>query len=123
MDVSNATEEMTAIEELRAELTKRGVKWGNPRPDVTRYIDKYGVNCRVMPLTHDAVKVELYCLTPAQAIAATLGPETCHIEHYDTDILLHEDYYRCTACHSEIFFNLGYHFCPYCGAKVIEEQE
>ena len=57
-----------------------------------------------------------------QAIATTLGPGTCRIEHYDTDVLLGEDYYRCTACHSEIFHNLGYRFCPYCGAKVVADE-
>lgn len=128
MDVSNTTEEMTAIEKLRAELTKRGVKWGNPRPDVTRYIDKYGVNCRVMPWTHDAVKVELYCLTPAQAIAITLGAETCKLVETEHEQEIDNEFgkgtfsywaYDCSECGHE---NAEYgRFCAGCGRKVVDE--
>jgi rRNA maturation endonuclease Nob1 len=66
----------------------------------------------------DKLLVKHIRLTPEQAITDTLGLGTCCIEHYDTDILLNEDYYRCTACHSEIFHNLGYRFCPYCGQQI-----
>ncbi len=117
---------MTAIEKIRAELTKRGVKWSNPRPTITRYLDKYGVNCRVMPWTPNTVKVELY-LTPAQAIAATVDAETCKLVETEHEQEIADEFgkgtfsywsYDCSECGHE---NTEYgRFCAGCGRKVVD---
>lgn len=124
---------MSTTDDFRAMLTERGVEWDDIDAFDTSYrcadsgeFSKVIFSAREHradgTLDIDVLAYDDMHLTPAQAIAATLGPGTCHIEHYDTDVLLGEDYYRCTACHSEIFYNLGYRFCPYCGAKVVADE-
>lgn len=116
----------SATDELRCLLDEHGVEYETEDRLTIRYTE-WGDWLFSEPLDAKPHTLGAQCelmripATPAQAIAATLGPGTCHIEHYDTDVLLGEDYYRCTACHSEIFHHLGYHFCPYCGAKVVDE--
>ena len=125
---------VSATDELRDELTRRGVAWNPIDGSNIRFTEwsthggafvytaRETVPCDDGMLRVETCGVPKACIiaTPEQAIAATLGPGTCRIEHYDTDVLLGERYYRCTACHSEIFDNLGYRFCPYCGARVTE---
>ena len=68
--------------------------------------------------------LEIYDLTPAQAIEITLGQGECKIEHR------HNEWY-CTACDdligsddpdSELFIDGNaielWDFCPYCGRQV-----
>ena len=118
---------MTAIEKVRAELTKRDVKWSNWRPNITRYLDKREINCRVMPWTPNTVKVELYHLTPAQAIAVTLDIETCKLVETKHERETSDEFgkytfsywaYDCSECGHE---NAEYgRFCAGCGKKVVD---
>jgi hypothetical protein len=109
------------IAELRKLLKGHGVKFDEFK-FMTQWTGVLGEKVEAYPtdIFPDTLLVKHVFLTPEQAIKATVGPETCRIEHYDTDVLLGERYYRCTACHTEIFNNLGYRFCPYCGAKVVD---
>lgn len=116
---------MTATEELRRLLDERGVEWYEPtmKPNTTWFPDARGVNCRVKPWG-DTLCVKRYCLTPAQAIAATLERGTCHIEMLGVD-------YQCSECgevvgtsdptselHVDGNFIELWHYCPYCGREV-----
>ena len=76
---------MTATDELRAELTKRGVEWDYGITGSTT--TKFSVNG--IDLTFSPMRDGLVCstsLTPEQAIAATLGTGTCHVEGFDDGI-------------------------------------
>ena len=120
-------------EELRAELTKRGV------PFRTYSVKLYDVTMEVgtvysgngidwvaieNPDTH-RISVSNFKdeLTPAQAIAATLGRRTCHKVRVHMQI---EDEMHCSECGRFLGFagDVGappYYFCPKCGAEVVDE--
>lgn len=63
--------------------------------------------------------------TPDDAIAriATLGARTCHMEQTGhvkvAGVDYYDDDYECSECGGELFE--GYNFCPFCGAKVVDE--
>lgn len=110
---------MTATDELRRLLDERRVRhYDTPNGTCWGYLE--------MPLhgrmyTHYAVEaddllwVDSHCLTPAQAIEATLGRGTCH-RALDFD----GTRYVCSAC-GENFGPSRWHFCPNCGRKVVDE--
>lgn len=123
---------MSPTEKLRAMLDERGVgyDWTDRLREVPSYqsvIWWFNTADRAeFREYHDGSTQLLICsskthLTPAQAIAATLGAGTCYIEHYDTDILDGERYYRCSACHT---LSIRFHhlYCPNCGRRIVKEE-
>lgn len=56
--------------------------------------------------------------TPDQAIAATLGPGTCH-DTWDTD-LTGRLRFQCSEC-GAVSLEIVPRFCPNCGRKVVGE--
>lgn len=76
---------MTATERLRALLDGRGVEWEKPDPyqDATAWV---GTN-NIEYVAHEGISFDgptgrliLFCLTPEQAVEATLGRGTCEVE-------------------------------------------
>lgn len=111
---------MSAKDELRRMLTESGVEWD------------YGItgtastmfNANGVELTFIDMRDGVTCstiLTPAQAIAATIGRGTCHVmtigefngegtEYYDV----------CSNCGYE-FDDDPLNYCPNCGRRVVAE--
>ena len=126
---------MTATDELRRLLDERGVKWwpmhdaeAGYREDRDTEFLVYGCKhvahewgCRLQvdmltadELTSGRLSVHIWCDTPEQAIAATLGPGTCKLTMNGTN--------GCFGC-SECLENIPplANFCPNCGRKVVGE--
>ena len=60
-------------------------------------------------------------LTPEQAIAATLGRRTCRLEETEW-VSMNCPMYQCSECDGMFENGRGdYRYCPYCGAKVVDE--
>ena len=58
-------------------------------------------------------------LTPEQAIAATLGPGTCHNEAAPN---CRDYWFCCSECEFVAHTNkTAINYCPNCGAKVVDE--
>ncbi len=117
---------MTATDELRRMLDERGVEYEGGERSL-RWRDRYGIMMQAFPLANGELGMGVWSCTPEQAIAATLGAGTCHIEER------HGDWY-CTGCGemvgtcdmaSEFCIDGNaiemWHFCPNCGRKVVDE--
>ena len=122
---------MTATDELRRMLDERGVEWRCGSPNKTKWshdgIDYVATNA--WPRNDETrTKVALHSiLTPEQAIAATLGAGTCHIDVRNCD-------WYCDACGemvgtcdpaSELFIDGNaidmWKYCPFCGRRIEHE--
>lgn len=111
---------MTATDILRRLLDERGVEWR---------VGDYPTTCTVWEsggivwygLWRDGcIELIAWQVTPEQAIDATLGRGTCHetiIDHY---------WRGCGSCGYiwEFMYGIGKcerpHYCPNCGARVVE---
>lgn len=105
---------MTATDELRRMLDEAGVEWD------------YGItgaastmfNANGVELTFIDMRDGVTCstiLTPAQAIAATVGCGTCH------DAAGKQmKFFACSVCGGTIERKHP-RFCPNCGRKVVDE--
>lgn len=124
---------MTATDELRAELTKRGVEWEDMSARFptgmlwcTSWTSQDGEPCTAIEGADDIPDGKLSVqalLTPEQAIEATLGRGTCHKVRVHKDI---EDEEHCSECGRFLGFANDalaepYNFCPKCGAEVVDE--
>lgn len=122
----------TSTERLRAMLDERGVRWKRKRGrkhDGTEWHDQFGVYAEAVqeyswdgfehPEGKLLVRHGVDYLTPAQAIAATLGAGTC------TDIGRY--CFTCSECGwaaNEPHHALGGFwptYCPNCGRRVVDE--
>lgn len=113
---------MTATDELRRLLDERGVEWdgtdspyGLPQVAVTTTF----VAARYREWPSGTTAFNASNLTPAQAIAATLGRGTCRI----TDNGPWGYPYVCSACGASYDADVNngeFNFCPNCGARVVE---
>ena len=132
---------MTATDRLRALLDEcdeyyrtSGNKtwWGRPIDMQTgKPINVF--HNQAQPMGEDRLFVELQLATPEQAIAATLGAETCRADETETIETVTDaigDYGKrvtihvmeCSACgHTYEHVNGSYEFCPRCGRKVVDE--
>lgn len=122
---------MSATDELRRMLDERGVEWkgfhrhlkgyANPENDYTSWIVRDG-KAFVSASFHEChgestyFKITGYGLTPEHAIAATLGSEEC------SDVAIEGEWFECSKCGC-VRQLIHPHYCPNCGAKVIEEEE
>lgn len=119
-------------EELRAELTKRGVpfkSYSMKLYDVTMEVGTVysgnGIDWVAIenPDTHRIIVSNFKDeLTPAQAIAATLGRGTCRNVHEppkDTTFWP-APHFKCSVC-GKTHVSMDYvYFCPNCGAEVVD---
>ena len=109
----------SAIERTRELLNERGVKHVGDG-GMTRWTNESGCVCRAYTRPgHLTVDVAIMDASPEQAIAATLGPGTCHITREPgSDRLWYCD--RCKSYH-EHSSDYAWEFCPRCGAKAVKE--
>ena len=120
----------SATERLRALLTERGAEWDSAAAIVsgvvaTFWCDRDGYQCSAVEGADDIPfgNVSLQaCVTPAQAIDATLGRGTCH-PVFEVDAMSEDERvgeYVCSECGET--FNDGRgefpRYCPNCGRKV-----
>lgn len=111
---------MTATDELRRMLYERGESWH-------KWPDEDSTTWQAYSDPHTATEsmdgtLIVTGLTPAQAIAATLGPGTCHNESEYPQM-----FFICSECGCAHKRNRAYvdmpRYCPNCGAKVVEVDE
>ena len=126
---------MSATDDLRRLLDEAGIEWHDTKIGkgfITVY-EHDGITWIVTEHSSGRLSVKGCVkptqghydgMTPAQAIAATLGAGTCH-DMYEDD-----GYFKCSECggrmhgwtedDSAIWFSKP-NFCPNCGAKVVDE--
>lgn len=114
---------MTPNETLRAMLDERGVEWRGADRDVRTWFDVDGILWFVLEHSDGNLSANAVFLTPEQAIAATLGPGTCHL--IDTQFPTGDDSYfkACSGCGFWIYNRYNWEntrFCPHCGRKVVD---
>ena len=56
-------------------------------------------------------------LTPAQAIAATIGRGTCHMETDDSC----QNWNSCSECGADYYTDQPINYCPNCGRRVVDQ--
>ena len=119
---------MSATDELRRLLDERGVKWGDFSDEKCKHTDWNNLSCWFTEYPDGWTSWGMTKRgTPEQAIAATLGRGTCHIEERNGDLY-------CDVCGNEVgsfdptseLFISGnaielWEFCPRCGAKVVDK--
>ena len=115
---------MTATDKLRVLLDERGVKWVTSGTDVC-WTSADGYPMRAWDTT-DHKHMRVADLTPAQAIAATLGRGTCEMvvdNHHRVDKVTTSWGCVCSACgwFHQYTHGDGWAYCPSCGAKVVRE--
>ena len=113
---------MSATEELRRLLDERGVEWD----EVDHHTLWWGESIHHQASAYSSIlfgesgRVHLSAMvTPAQAIAATLGVGTCHNESKYPQM-----FFYCSECGCAHKRNRAYvdmpRFCPNCGRRVVE---
>ena len=118
---------MTATDELREGLRKRGESWH-------KWPDDYSTTWQAYSNPHTATEsmdgtLIVTGLTPAQAIEATLGRGTCHDKNgFDPELG-----FECTVCGAMVDtymvtpMEMGhvrqFAYCPFCGRHVVEVGE
>lgn len=116
----------SATERLRALLDERGVEhfdatectlWGYEQTS-----DSTGCyRCAADEVGEGFMTLRMHHITPEQAIAATLGTGTCHIEQTGhvkvAGVDYYDDDYECSECGAEMFE--GYNYCTNCGRRVV----
>lgn len=127
---NNATERLRALLDEHDEYYQTsGNKtwWGRPIDRQTgKPINVF--HYQAQPMGEDRLFVELQLATPEQAIAATLGPGTCHVEGYDDGIdegLDGEPFAYAPptwylSCGHEVYGSERPSYCAVCGKRVVE---
>lgn len=122
---------MTATEELRRLLDEKGVEWWEPvqveGSAFTRWnIDGVSWTASTVHGRDNALRIAANTITPAQAIAATLGRGTCKVDgtiKWDWDRC--EPYWRHELSCGHTATTLEPEpprFCAECGSRVIGER-
>ena len=126
---------MTATERLRALLDERGVDWwaeDDPEDPPYYLVTKWFSNANEQTFEEiPAIRsraLRAYCVTPEQAVAATLGPGTCHA--VISDNLAESEgtgdaWADCSECGHLLFVltdpsSQPPNYCPECGRRVVE---
>lgn len=116
---------MTATDTIRAMLDERGVEWwaeDDPEEPAYYFVTKWFANgCEQAYEEIPAIRsrsLNAYCVTPEQAIEATLGRGECRRVLYEpTGVLV------CSECGAGIPKQLDkycyLHYCPNCGRAVV----
>lgn len=117
---------MTAMEELRAKLDRRGVEHYDTQ-DYTRWGgDASGWYPFSASEAGQGLHLHIHAISPDEALALTLGVETCRpmSEREFTDLPLIEDRWVCSECGypltDSVFVAVTCGFCPHCGRRVVE---
>lgn len=113
---------MSATDELRRLLDERGVEWR---------VGDYPTTCTVWAsdgivwygLWRDGcIELIAWQVTPEQAIDATLGRGTCHIDLVGYDE--REDRFQCRSCDWSMRLKRvtwpRFNYCPNCGRAVVD---
>lgn len=109
---------MTETEELRGGLRELGVQYQACGDSFTMW--KHDGKTATYAEYPEGGKLKAF-VTPAQAIAATLGRGTCRRVRHDGDAVFE----YCSECGGMLARWLEYddgnaHFCPSCGKRVVE---
>ena len=131
---------MTATDELRRLLDERGVEWwaeDDPEDPPYYLVTKWFSNANEQTFEEiPAIRsraLRAYCVTPEQAVEATLGRGTCR-DVRSTD---HTIAFECSECGCWVAYDeywetgiyvphetgqehIHPHYCPNCGRKVVE---
>jgi hypothetical protein len=113
-------------------LEERGVEWwseDDQEEPAYYFITKWFANgCEQTYEEIPAIRsrsLKAYCLTPEQAIAATLGAGECTIEsaHGYCDPYVRTAYQIELSCHTLDAWDdpVPPSYCPYCGKRVVKE--
>jgi len=109
-----------ATDELRRLLDERGVEHYDGTESTLWLKDEHGYRASADEVSNGIMQLHVWCLTPAQAIDATLGRGTCRetiIDHY---------WRGCGSCGYiwEFMYGIGKcerpRYCPNCGRRVVE---
>lgn len=113
---------MTATERLRQLLDERGVKWEEPDPyqDATAWVGSNNIEY----VAHEGISFDgptgrliLFCLTPEQAVEATLGRGTCKWE--PADFITEGEWWNTSCGESFTWEPDGTpNYCPGCGRRI-----
>jgi len=113
---------MSATDELRRMLDERGVKWwaeDDPEEPAYYFVTKWFANgCEQAYEEIPAIRsrsLNAYCVTPEQAVEATLGRGECH-DAAGKQMA----FFSCSACGATIERKHP-RFCFACGRKVVDE--
>lgn len=110
-------------ETLRAMLDERGVEWDTfsvSNTEYTHWTNSDGHWCAASIGGPLSLHVNILNATPEQAIAATLGPGTCHVKAAKKIGDLFG--FSLSCWHSMVNpFDDHPDYCPWCGAKVVDE--
>jgi len=120
MTEQNGVERSSATEELRRMLDERGVEWW-PMHDVENgyHQDRdteFVIDGKKYTAHEWGGTLNVYGLTPEQAIAATLGRGTCHKEWRK------DGYGFCSECGANITSACD-RYCWQCGRRIVEVTE
>lgn len=124
---------MTPTERLRELLDERGVEWERShlwldhtfvrKPPIGRCFE---LNTRF----EDDISLTITGLTFEQAIEATLGRGTCHVECFDDGVdealdgsMLYRTPRWFLSCGHEVEGSERPKFCPECGKMVVDDYE
>ena len=107
---------MTATDELRRMLDEADVEWdyGITGAASTKF------NANGVELTFIDMRDGVTCstiLSPAQAIAATVGRGTCRMETADGC----QNWNSCSECGADYYTDQPINYCPNCGRRVMCE--
>ena len=111
-------------------LDERGMEWwaeDDPEEPSYYFVTKWFANgCEQTYEEIPAIRsrsLKAYCVTPEQAIAATLGRETCHNVYG-------KGHFKCSECGHYTQARMVYRdgtpaadprFCPWCGREVVDD--
>lgn len=126
---------MSATDELRRLLDERGVEHYDGTNSTLWLKDEHGYRASADELTSGRLSVHIWCRTPEQAIAATLGNDgversrngvaergTCRMEYAVWDDGTCVWGCICSACGKRFEYETGegWNYCSNCGAEVVE---
>lgn len=128
---------MSATDELRRLLDERGIEWKGYKPtpwtdttawDIDSSDPRREVEAGFIEFDTGVTLLRFWNATPEQAVAATLGTGTCHMElREDARTSAYQDAYECSKCGEwvlrETFMGESEppRFCPNCGRRVVSE--
>lgn len=119
---------MNATDELRQLLDERGVEHYDGVESTLWLKDEHGYRASADELTSGRMSVHIWCETPEQAIAATLGRGECRfvtVVDKDSSRRHRGNIAECDCCGYRCAIGFiqdeRFRYCPNCGAKVVDE--